>query len=1175
MTKLREIFEKPIDRHIDGVIKADDVSALLTEIDEYVLTNEIAKSMEQFLGAYNDYQGANGVWISGFFGSGKSHLLKILSYLVENKLVEGVPVFDLFVDKIDKFDNVMLKGELNKASSVPSKSILFNIDQKADIISKSSEDALLSVFVKVFDESCGYYGKQGYIAQFERQLDERGLLGSFKTKYNELSGKSWERGREEALLEAPNISKAYTEVSGTDIKDAQGILDKYRKDYKVSIEDFAEKVKSFIDKQGAHFRLNFFVDEVGQYIAENVKLMTNLQTIAESLATKCKGRAWIIVTAQEDMNTVVGELGKRQSSDFSKIQARFQTRMKLTSADVAEVIQKRLLAKKTSYKPLLSDIYNREKNNFKTLLGFVDGAQNYKNFKDEQHFIYSYPFLPYQFGLFQTAIQNLSEHNAFEGRHSSVGERSMLGVFQEVAKRISEHEMGELATFDLMFEGIRSSLKTQIQSSITKAEKELDDKFAISLLKALFLVKYVREFKASIRNLSVLMLGSFTEDIKKQQEKIAHSLELLEREIYIQRTGEFYEYLTNDEKDIEQEIKETEIEEIEFSNLLSDEIFGTILGDNSIKLDDNGQSYSFAKKIDDRLTGRDQELTINIISPLSDFSTAPDIVASHSLGKPELSIILPQDARLIRDIKLYKQTEKYIRQNMRIAENETKKTILTSKGNTNNERLVNIRLRLKELVSKSVILSSGNRLDINIEDPKSLIKQAFNELIKRVYPSLGMIGTTQYTENKMRELLLQSTNVLIDSELVLSEAEKEVMATIQMNKHQGIRSTLKTIIEVFEKKPYGWYLNAVLCTVAKLANKGKIEVRSDSNLIEKEQLADNLLNNRLYANLILSPQIDFSSSQIRAVKDFYQDMFDDQLSSTEAKDVGNAINEQLKDLQVECKHFLEMTEVYPFLKSLQPLQQQLLTITNKPYNFYISNLSEYEEELLKLKEDVFTPIQHFMSGTQKDIFDSARHLLFSESDNLDQVDSASTAALLEVLEDTTCFRGSKVQQLKPLIDKIYDDIEKMINLEKVKSITSVNLTLEKVINTPDYKKLDVEKQSIVQSTFISLKEKIDRSNMLSGIQVAGSDALHNAYVETINDITSWTTPVPVIEAPSGKESDVPKPKPIIPRPSISGRDIRAIYAKATLETEDDVNEYLDNLRQAYLKEIKNNKRIII
>ncbi|RWD60920.1 MAG: BREX system P-loop protein BrxC, partial [Mesorhizobium sp.] len=469
MTKLRDIFEKPVDRAIEGVIKADDEASLRVELEEYVITNEIERQLEKFLDAYNNYEKANGVWISGFFGSGKSHLLKMLALLLENRDVGGTPAYELFKQKCA--DNEILAADLRKAVSIPSKSILFNIDQKADVISKEQIDALLSVFQKVFDEMCGYYGKQPHIAQFERDLDSRGVLEKFRTTYQAIAGKAWERGREQALLESANVAKAYAQATGTNPSEGQGILARYRQDFRSSIEDFADKVKAYIDAQQPGFRLNFFVDEVGQYIADNVKLMTNLQTIAESLNTKCRGRAWIIVTAQQDMGAVIGDMTQRQENDFSKIQARFANRMPLNSADVAEVIQKRLLKKTETGISILSDLYHREANNLKTLFDFSDGSIRLENFRDRDHFIHSYPFVPYQYPLFQLAIQNLSQHNAFEGKHSSVGERSMLGVFQEVAIRLADIPVGGIATFDQMFEGIRTALKSNVQQSILIAEK--------------------------------------------------------------------------------------------------------------------------------------------------------------------------------------------------------------------------------------------------------------------------------------------------------------------------------------------------------------------------------------------------------------------------------------------------------------------------------------------------------------------------------------------------------------------------------------------------------------------------------------------------------------------------------------------------------------------------------
>ncbi|MCY4305594.1 MAG: hypothetical protein OXC62_12590 [Aestuariivita sp.] len=286
--KLCDIFERPIDRAINGVIKADDENSLRIELDEYVITGEIRRRFSATHDAYNNYKNANGIWISGFF-SGKSHLLKILAFLLENRTVEGTQALSIFEDKLA--DKPMLAGALRKAVSIPSRSILFNIDQKADLISKSDTDALLALFLKVFDDACGYYGKQSHIAQFKRDLDKRNQLDKFKAAYQSFSGQTWELDREQAILESQNITAAFSNVTGDQADTSKDILGQYRKDTRISTEDFANQINSWLNAQQSNFRFNFFVDEVGQHIADNVKLMTNLQTIAESLNTKCNGQA--------------------------------------------------------------------------------------------------------------------------------------------------------------------------------------------------------------------------------------------------------------------------------------------------------------------------------------------------------------------------------------------------------------------------------------------------------------------------------------------------------------------------------------------------------------------------------------------------------------------------------------------------------------------------------------------------------------------------------------------------------------------------------------------------------------------------------------------------------------------------------------------------------------------
>lgn len=1172
---LKAIFNKPVDRHIEGVIKADDEDSLRLELEEYVLTNEVEKRLEAFLDAYNNYEGANGVWISGFFGSGKSHLLKMLALVLENREIAGKPALDLFISKCG--ENEILRGDIKRAVSIPSKSILFNIDQKADVISKTQIDALLAVFVKVFDEMCGYYGKQGHIAQFERDLDSRNAYGKFKDAYEKLAGKAWTKGREQALLESKNIAKAYANATGEDETAALGILDKYRSEYRVSIEDFAEQVFAYVERQSDDFRLNFFVDEVGQYIADNVKLMTNLQTIAESLATKCRGRAWIIVTAQEDMSTVVGEMGKQQGNDFSKIQARFENRLKLTSADVAEVIQKRLLMKNEDGIAALSEIYHEELNNFKTLFDFADGSQTYRNYQDRDHFIHSYPFVPYQFALFQSAIQNLSQHNAFEGKHSSVGERSMLGVFQQVAIHIGDHQVGQLATFDLMFEGIRTALKTNIQRAILQAEKHLDDKFAVRLLKTLFLVKYIKEFKPTVRNLRVLMLERFDQELPKLHETIEEALNLLEQQTYIQRNGDYYEYLTDEEKDVEQEIKNTEVESSDVAAELEKLVFDHVIKNRKIRYEDNNQDYAYSRKLDDKLHGREHELAINVISPFHENADNETTLRMQNMGRDELLILMPPDDRLVRDLLMYKRTEKYIRQNISVTQQEAIKRILTEKGFQNRERYADLESRAQDLLSKAKLLVAESDVDVSSGDAQSRIIRGFHELIARAYPNLRMLRGITYSENDIAETLKQSDEGLFGSDATsLAESEQEVLAFIQSNSRGGVRTTLKNLIEKFERKPYGWYYAAILCTVASLCARSKVELRSDGNLLEDQEVEKALKNTHGHGNVVLEPQVEFTASQVRNLKEFYEDFFDSPPSSSEAKALGKETGEAVKELIYQLSNLSAQSDQYPFLHTLSPVLETLRELEGKPYTWYLTELARQEDSLLDLKEETIDPIRKFMSGSQKDIYNQARSFLQTQEPNFSYIEGDDIRQIQSVLNDPQCYRGNSIQKVKGELDSLKSQIDEKVKqvrseaTERLKSMQSRMQGMDEYQNLPDVRREELDKP------YQELIQHIDQQQIIAVINDRLRYFEDQGYQNVLAKMVDLASPK-TEQDPESEGSGIHDPGKVSePKPEyVQSRNIRIPYDKAWLASEKDLEEYLELLRETFLSELAQGKRIQI
>ncbi len=1170
MTILKEIFEKPVGRPIEGVIKADDETSLRLEVEEYVLTNEVSRRLESFLDAYIHYEGANGVWISGFFGSGKSHLLKILALLLENRPVDGTPALDVFLPKCE--DNELLRGDLKRAAAIPSRSVIFNIDQKADIISKTQVDALLSVFVKVFDEMCGYYGKQGHIAQFERDMDNRGQYELFKSAYREVAGKVSSFGRVQALLESRNIAKAYATAAGTDEQDAMGLLNRYRSEYKVSIEDFAEQVNTFIQKNGPDFRLNFFVDEVGQYIADNTKLMTNLQTVAESLATRCHGRAWLLVTAQEEMKRVIGEMEKQQGNDFSKIQDRLANRMKLTSADVAEVVQKRLLHKNRQGVEILGQVYEEQVNNFKTFFDFGDGAQTYRNFKDRDHFVHAYPFIPYQFTLFQAAIQSLSEHDAFEGRHSSVGERSMLGVFQQVAIHIAEQGIRELATFDLMFEGIRTALKSHIQKAVQVAEGNLGNDFAVRVLKALFLVKYVKSFKATVRNVSILMMDNLDRDVSVMRKQVEGALNLLEQQTYIQRNGNIYEYLTDEEKDVEQEIKNTDVENADVSDELAKLVFDHALKTRKIRFDENGQDYPFSRKLDDHLFGREYELGIHIISPFHENIENETMLAMQSMGRDELLVIMPADDRLVRELLLYKKTDKYIRLNITLTQQDTVKRILTEKSFRNRERYQDLQERTRDLIGRAKLRINLRALEIGSSDPAARITQGFYDLLRDAYPNLNMLRGIAYTEQDIPTCLQSMGATLFgDDENMLSEAEQEMFSFVQGKRRAGERTTLKRLVENFERKPYGWYLAAILCILAKLSAREKIELRADGNILEGPALEKALRNTQGHDNVILDPQVDFTPSQIRRLKAFFEDFFDRPPKAGEAKPLAKetcaAFEERLADTETLASRVTD----YPFLTVLAEPIGKIRELAGKEYAYYLTDLFEKDDILLDIKEDILDPVFRFMSGPPKAIYDEARTFLMEQKANLHYVEGDEPKQISEMLADQTCFKNNRMQQVKGWVDALRKKVTAQVEQERTKARDAIQFLKERMASMNEYREISPDHQYQLNLPFDNFTRELERQTLIAVIRDRLRSFEDTGYQGLLAKMCELKRLENEKTDPGEKDGKREVRDPEIDY--ISGKKIRVAFNKPWLADEEDVVNYLSELKKALMKEIAAGKRI--
>ncbi len=242
--------------------------------------------------------------------------------------------------------------------------------------------------------------------------------------------------------------------------------------------------------------------------------------------------------------------------------------------------------------------------------------------------------------------------------------------------------------------------------------------------------------------------------------------------------------------------------------------------------------------------------------------------------------------------------------------------------------------------------------------------------------------------------------------------------------------------------------------------RNKVEVQIDGNLLESDKLADSLLNARSRENMVLEPQLDFTPSQIRHLKEFYQGFFDSPPSNTEAKALAVETIESLKEKIIKIEDLLKAINSYPFLRELEPAINQLRVLTKEPYSWFLTQLNEdVEDELFNVKEDTLDLIFGFMNGSQKKIYDDAKAYLSRHESNLKYIDSAEANVLSRSLEDTAIFKGNKIQQVKSLLDTLKDQVQSACEQARQDAIDAINLMQSRMQKTKEYGKLPEVKAS--------------------------------------------------------------------------------------------------------------------
>ena len=1166
MLKIKDLFEKPIDRNIKGVIKVGqaDEENIVQELEEYVITEELYKYIGKFFGSYKRGITGNtdkmGVWISGFFGSGKSHFLKILSYVLENKEVGNKKTTKYFDDKIH---DAMLLADINMAGDTSCDVILFNIDSKSESDSKNDKEAIVKVFLKAFNEKLGFCASNFWLADLERYLVKIGKYGEFKNVINDIANEKWEDIRNDFDYRQDEILQSLIAVLSMSEESARKLCEKMESSFNTSIETFAQIVGEHIQSKGKNHHVVFLVDEMGQYVGENSQLMLNLQTVTEDLGTQCGGKAWVIVTSQQDIDKVI----KVKGNDFSKITGRFDTRLSLSSANVDEVIKKRILTKTDTAKDTLKLLFQNKSAIIKNLITF-DNAAEMKSYSDDTDFADNYPFLPYQFNLLQKVFNGIREHGA-SGKHLSEGERSLLSAFQESAMTLMEQDSGVIAPFSTFYNTIEAFLDHNIKSVIIHASKNLRlHPFDVEVLKLLFLTKYVKEIPSNLENITTLMINNIDVDKLGLKKQIEGSLESLINEVLIQKNGDEYIFLTNEEQDINKEIRNMPIEVSVIEDKAGEIIFEEIYADKKYKYSPY-YNFAFNTFIDDRPRGsQGNEIGIKIITPYFYEDVDSSSLKMMSSGDKNIIIKLSNDATFLEELTEILKIDAYTRLRGGNSLSPERDEIRSRKLRERSDRYQRAKTIIQEELKTADIYVNGQKQDIKEKNHIERINDAFKILIESTYTKLNYMKVCIDNPNQLRELLYSD-----DSQVRLQMSEEanklaidEINSYIERNSNLSLNTTIRTLLSLYDKQPYGWRELDILSIIIKLLRSEEIKLELNGNYlnVEDKDTINYITKREHFERVLIRRRKKTSTAFVNNARELYK-LLSGKMAESNDED---GLMREFKDNLIQKDHsiikeylFYYKDTRYPQRNVLDEAKKKIEEITTvRDSAVFYEKLYNEKQWFLDYEEEIKQIINFF--NNQKEFFDKGKkcvnlymiNKIYIEDSEIEKtVDDINT-----ILHEEKPY--SSIPRIPALIQKYNSELSVLLD-------QFADPIREKIIKYKEELTSFVEQNGLVDkyggeitSKYNELIERISAANEFRDLSSI-NDAGRITKEKIIEKITGELNKVIVVDP-----IDSVKPQKQIKTLSSS----KLINTKRTIETEQDIEKLIDEIRENLKNELQPN-----
>ena len=1163
--RIENMFQEDINRKINGVVKVDQDAndVLVQELNEYVITKELKKHFITFFNNYDDSFNERtsdiGVWISGFFGSGKSHFLKMLSYILENREVQGERTVERFRKKFaDDPATFML---IDNATKGHTDTILFNIDIEGSI--NKDKTAVLRVFAKMFYNYLGFYGENLKVAKMEQFIERQGKTDEFRRVFEEKNGESWLSSRDAFAFFEDDVVETMQEVLGMSESAAQNWFNG-SENVETSIAQLVSEIKEYVDSQPDDFRLLFMMDEVGQYVGDDTDLLINLQSLVEKIGSECEGKVWVVCTGQEAIDEII----KARENEFSRIQARFKTRLSLSSSSADEVIQKRILLKKEDAKQELETVYKQNDSVLRNLFSFSEAIKDIKGYSDSSDFVRNFPFVPYQFILMQKVFAEIRKHGN-SGKHLSGGERSMLSGFQEAAQKIEAKDEYALAPFYLFYDTVHTFLDSSIRRVIERCERAAESGSGlepqdVDVLKLLYLIRYVDDVKANIDNIVILMADDIRLDKINMREQVRASLERLLSQNYIGRTGEVYNFLTDEEQDIQREIyRNTEVATAEIVSRIGSMIFNDIYTTKKAKY--GHYNFPFDQQVDTTFIGANTgSMLLKVLTVATDKVEKTALrLTTDSVGK---AVVVLADTSYYESLENAMKIRKYVKQRNVVQLAKSVQDIIRGHQDEASKFEQEAREELRKAIESAEFYVAGEHIEIKTGSAEQKLNQALEYLVAHVYSDLNLIVKNADSEADIAAVLKGQDNILVGDD-PNSGAAAKVEEYLEMQANRKLPTTMADVQSRYQAVPYGWQEIDIAYVVARLINDQKVTIKYAGTTVQptNPKLIDMLRKKSETGKTSIMKRMVVSAQKIRAVRDILRDYFDEM---DVPEDEDGLVLHIVEKFTAEKAHYESLLARYGSHKypdkltvasSIEAMKDILAQ--QKDNQALIEYVIKKEDDLFDLKEKM-QKVESFFK-TQVALFDEAvkyEAALRADSEHIEKDEEAKqaldTIRLITLIPNSGSFNYSRIPELNSLMATVHTKHDAMLEKKRQEIAANADECLKEIHAEVEEYPMARGIFSEAENYFKQKKEHLADIKLLTMLD-GQMPAMWNQKDEYLNRIEKLKrkeeTSKVVKETP---ETPVKKPKKRVKPVSRY-----QMFPKRTIESAEDIEDYVETIRR--------------